>query len=316
MGYEAVARKLGQRKMVVLDGAIGSEMIRRTKRWIRNGIESSPQVIREIHRDYIKAGADVITTDTFQIARHTFLNFFHGMDQMRVVGFPGLENRATELAREAVRLALEARREAGADERVAVAGSISPLNHPFRCDLAPDPGQALEEHAETARTLANAGVDLILLESMNSLSEAGAALKAAKGTGLPVWVSLVPNGRGQTLGGDSLDDFARTIDDLEPDAVLLNCAPPEHIRRALDTLVKTTDRPVGAYSLIGRYAPPSWKMDFYPLFVDCEKTTPGSYADMAAGWARAGARIIGGCCGTTPEHVRAVANAFDGGAGR
>ena len=157
MGYEAVARKLEQGKVVVLDGAVGSEVVRRTRQWIRNGIESTPQVIGAIHREYLTAGADVITANTFQITRHTFLNFFHGIDQMRVVGFPGLENRAAELAREAVVLALKAREEAGLQDRVAVAGSISPLNHPFRSDLAPDPDQAVKEHEETARNLAEAG---------------------------------------------------------------------------------------------------------------------------------------------------------------
>ena len=95
MGYEAVARKWAQGKAVVLDGAVGSEVVHRTKQWIRNGIESSPEVIRTIHREYINAGADVITTNTFQIARHTFVNFFHGIGQMRVIGRPGLERCTT-----------------------------------------------------------------------------------------------------------------------------------------------------------------------------------------------------------------------------
>lgn len=316
MGYEALARKLEQGKVVVLDGAVGSEVVRRTRHWVRNGIESSPEVIRTIHREYIKAGADVVTTNTFQIARHTFLNFFHDIGQMRAVGLPGLENRASELARDAVKLALQARDEAGGKDRVAVAGSISPLNHPFRSDLAPDPAQAFTEHAETARNLADAGVDLILLETMNRLSEARAGLEAARKTGLPVWVSLVPNGHRQTLGGEPLESVVEALDDLGPEAILVNCAPPDHVGRALETLVQTTDRPVGAYALVGRYAPPSWKMDFYPRFIDTEKTPPEGYAGVAAGWVRAGARIIGGCCGTTPEHIRAVAGAVSGGATR
>lgn len=303
MGYEAVARKLDQGKVVIMDGAVGSEVVRRTGRWIRNGIESTPQVIGAIHREYLAAGADVITANTFQIARHTFLNFFHGLDQMRVIGYPGLENRAAELAREAVAIALKAREEAGLQDRVAVAGSISPLNHPFRSDLAPDPDQAAKEHGETARNLAEAGVDLILLESMNNRSEAEAALRAAKETSLPVWVSLVPNGHGQTLGGEPLEEVAAALDRLEPGAILVNCAPSDHIGQAVDRLVKSTRRPVGAYSLIGRYAPPSWKMDFYPRFIDTEKMPPAGYADAADGWVRAGARIIGGCCGTTPRYI-------------
>ncbi len=67
------------------------------------------------------------------------------------------------------------------------------------------------------------------------------------------------------------------------------------------------ETPVGAYALIGRYAPPSWKMDFYPRFVGCEETSTEAYADAARGWIEAGARIVGGCCGTGPDHIRALA---------
>jgi enediyne biosynthesis protein CalE2 len=311
MGYQAIADKLAAGRVVVLDGGIGTEVLKRTDRWVRNGIESSPDVIRQIHREYLDAGADVVTANTFQIARHTFLNFFHDLDHMRAIGAPGLENRAAELQAMAVGYARDAVREAGAEDRVAIAGSIAPLNHAFRSDLAPDPAQAREEHADTARGLAAAGVDLILLETMNTLGEARAALDGAKTTGLPVWVSLVPDAEGHTLGGDPLADAASLLDDGAA-AVLVNGAPPEVVDRAAAVLAGTGKSPVGAYALIGRYAPPSWKMDFYPRFLHCDETTPEDYCAHARSWVDAGARIVGGCWGTTPDHVRAVAAALDG----
>ncbi|MFQ5745001.1 MAG: homocysteine S-methyltransferase family protein [Acidobacteriota bacterium] len=306
MGYDAIAERLAAGQVVVLDGGMGTEIIRRTDRWVRNGIEASPETIEAIHRDYIAAGADVITTNTFQITRHTFLNFFHDLDQMRAIGAPGLETRAAELTARATDLALAARRAAGAEERVAVAGSISPLNHPFRSDLAPEKARAAEEHAETAAVLAAAGVDLILLETMNTVGEASAALQAAKETGLPVWVSLIPNGHGETLAGEPLEEVARTLATLEPAAILVNCAPAAHIGAALAALDGVTELPLGAYALIGRYAPPSWKMDFFPRFVDTDETPADAYAELAGGWIEAGAKIVGGCCGTTPGHIQSV----------
>ena len=306
MGYDSIAAKLADGEVVVLDGGIGTEVLNRTDRWVRNGIESSPDVIQQIHADYIAAGADVITTNTFQISRHTFVNFFHGLEHMSAIGAPGLENRAAALAQVAANLAATARQETGAEDRVAVAGSMSPLNHPYRSDLAPDPGEAEEEHGETAEALKEAGVDLILLETMNTLAEARAALAAAKGTGLPVWVSLVPNGRAQTLGGDSLDDAATELAALEPDAILLNCAPAAHIGPGLQAMAGAVDRSLGGYALIGRYAPPSWKMDFFPRFVDTEQTPPDAYVEHARSWVDSGARIVGGCCGTTPKHIEAL----------
>ncbi len=308
MGYEAIAKKLDDGKTVILDGGVGTEVLKRTGRWVRNGIEASADAIREIHRDYIAAGADVITANTFQIARHTFLNFFHDLEHMRAIGAPGLEHRAAELQQMAVDYALAARREAGAEAQVTVAGSISPLNHPLRRDLAPSAEDAREEHAETARSLAKAGVDLILLEAMNTLGEALAALEAAKETGLPVWVSLIPDGYGRTLAGESLTATA-ALAELEPAALAVDFAPPDHIGRAARNLADATDRPIGAYAVLGRYAPPSWKMDFYPRFVGWEETSPESYGQHASAWIESGAAIVGGGCGTTPDHIRAVAEA-------
>ena len=309
MAYQAIAKKLDAGKVVILDGGIGTEVLKRTGRWVRNGIEASPDAIREIHRDYIDAGADVITANTFQISRHTFLNFFHDLEHMRIIGQPGLEHRATELQEMAVGYALEARRAAGAEDTVAVAGSISPLNHPFRTDQAPDSRQARDEHAETARGLAKAGVDLILLETMNTLGEAQAALEAAIETGLPVWMSLVPNGQGETLAGEALSGAAELAGAA---ALLVDGASPEHIGRAAGALKDATELPVGAYALIGRYAPPSWKMDFFPRFVGWEETTPEIYSRFAGGWIDSGVRIVGGGPGTTPDHIRAVTASLNG----
>ena len=308
MGYQAITDKLDAGKVVILDGGVATEVLRRTDRWVRNGIEASSGAIREIHRDFIAAGADVITANTFQISRHTFLNFFHDLEHMRSIGQPGLEHRAAELQRMAVSYALEARREAGAEDRVAIAGSISPLNHPFRSDQAPDPRQARAAHAETARGLKAAGADLILLETMNTLGEAEAALAGARETGLPVWLSLVPNGRCRTLGGEPIERAA----DLPADALLVDAAPPEHADAAVRKLVGAGGVPVGVYALIGRYAPPSWKMDFFPRFVDTEATDAATYGRYAGEWAAAGARIVGGSFGTTPDHIRAVASLLNG----
>ena len=302
MGYQPVEERLAGGGTVVLDGGVGTEVLRRTGRWVRNGIEDSGDAIQAVHRNYLEAGCHVLTANTFQIGRQTFLDFFHDLEQMRAIGRPGLERRAAELQRMAVGYA----RQAAGEAPVAVAGSISPLHHPYRSDLAPDPGTARAAHADTAAGLAAAGVDLLLLEGFNTLREAAAALAAARQTGLPVWVSLIPDGHGRTLGGEPLAEAAG-LAEAGAAAVLLNCAPIAWIDRGLEELVGAVEAPVGAYALVGRYAPPSWKMDFYPRFVRCEETPAAAYAEAARGWIAAGARIVGGCCGTGPDHVRALA---------
>ena len=302
MSYQSVAERLAGGRAVLLDGGVGTEVLRRTGRWVRNNIEDSGDDIVGVHRDYLDAGCQVLRSNTFQIGRQTFLDFFHDLEQMRAIGRPGLEDRAEELQRMAVSYA----RRAAGDAQVAVAGSISPLHHPFRSDLAPQADTAREAHAATAAGLAEAGVDLLLLEGFNTLREAGGALDAARRTGLPVWVSLIPDGHGRTLGGEPLAEAAG-LTEAGAAAVLLNGSPVAWIDRGLEELVTAVDGPVGASALIGRYAPPSWKMDFYPRFVRCEETSPASYAEAAGRWLDAGARIIGGCHGTGPEHIRALA---------
>jgi S-methylmethionine-dependent homocysteine/selenocysteine methylase len=168
---------------------------------------------------------------------------------------------------------------------------MSPLEHCFRPDLAPSFDEALPEHTEIASLLAEAGVDLLLLESMNTVAEARAAVQAARSTRLPVWISFVVDRAGNLLSGEALPE-------IEADAVLVNCAPPEDIARATGT-----GSVQGGYAHIGKFDPPSWKFEFFPQFSGTEAWPPERYAAEARTW---NVQIIGGCCGTTPDHIRAL----------
>jgi len=301
--YERIQQRLSRRELLILDGGLGSEIVRRGVRWRQNGLRTDAHAVCAVHRDYIAAGAEIITTDTFQMNRRTYLNLFRNLDHMRRIGAPGLEFQAASLIEKAARTA----REAARDRTVAIAGSVSPLNHCFRPDWSPPWDEALQEHTETTRLLAENGVDFILLETMNNVREASAALQAAKKTALPVWVSftLEPGGKA-LLSGEPIADGVRAVERIGGDAILLNCAPPEDITAGLQELKNVTALPFGAYALIGRYDPPSWKFDFHPQFGETETCPPEKYALHAQRWRDLGATIIGGCCGTTPDHIRAL----------
>jgi len=301
--YDAIQQRLSRREVLVLDGGLGSEIVRRGVRWRQHGLRTDAEVVRAIHRDYVEAGADVITTDTFQLTRRTYLNLFRNLDHMRRIGAPGLESQAAALIEKAVLTA----RQAAEGRAIAIAGSVSPLNHCFRPDLSPPFNEALEEHSEATRLLANSGVDFILLETMNNIREACAALEAAKKTALPVWLSFTLEPGGKTLlSGEPIADGVRATERIGCDAVLLNCAPPEDITAGLEELSKICELPFGAYAHIGRYDPPSWKFDFHPQFTDTDTCPPEKYSLYAKQWRESGATIIGGCCGTTPAHIKAV----------
>jgi S-methylmethionine-dependent homocysteine/selenocysteine methylase len=302
--YQAIKKNLLNRELVLLDGGIGTEIVRRGVRWRQLGLRTDADKVQKIHEDYIGAGADVITTDTFQLTRRLFLDLFHNIDHMRRIGREGLEHQAEELIRKAVQIAKKARETAARVRPVAIAGSVAPLEHCFRPDLSPPYSEARGQHSETVRALADAGVDLLLIETMNTTGEARAAVEAALATGLPVWVSFVLGPDGDVLGGESLTEAVKIVEPLKPDAILVNCAPPDDILTGVKTLEKVCPLPFGAYAHIGHYDPPSWKFEFHPQFCDVEEWPPQRYAEHATKWRDRGATIIGGCCGTGPEHIR------------
>ncbi len=289
---------------MLLDGGIGSELVRRGVRWRWHGLRTDADEVQQLHSDYIAAGADVIRTNTFQLNRRLYLNVFRDADHMRHIGAPGLETRAAELLAKAVEVAVTTREAAG--HEVAIAGVMSPLEHCYRPDLAPGTAEALQEHREIAESLASGGVDLLLLESMNTIAEARAAAQAAVATGLPVWASFVLGPEGEILSREPLVEGVRAMEEVGVDAVLVNGAPPDDATRGLEKLAGATELPRGAFAQIGSFHPPSWKFEFHPQFSATEAWPPGRYAQVARGWLASGARVIGGCCGTGPEHVRAL----------
>jgi S-methylmethionine-dependent homocysteine/selenocysteine methylase len=175
---------------------------------------------------------------------------------------------------------------------------MSPLEHCFRPDLAPCDDDASAEHDEIAQLLASAGVDMLLVESMNTIAEARIAMDAARQTKLPVWLSFVVGADGNVLSGEPLES-------LGADVILASCAPPADIDLAL-TKLATQDTNFGAYAHLGRFDPPSWKFEFFPQFSGSDAWPPDDYAAHARRWRDQGAQVIGGCCGSGPDHVRAL----------
>ncbi len=307
LSYQVIKNKLARGETVFLDGGVGTEILRRGVYWRCHGIEQHPEVVRQVHADYLAAGANVLRANTFQLSRRAYLNLFHGLEHMRRIGAKNLENKASQLVRRAVELAQEARKLAGREpDGVAIAGVVSPLEHSFRPDLTPPLDQCLAEHGEIVEQMKAAGVDFILLESMNRISEARVACEAARTSGLPVWVSFVIRENAQLLSKEPLAEAVQALEPLGLEVLSVNCAPLADITAALGELRKHRAGPAGAYAHIGRYDPPSWKFGFYPRFTLTDAVPPARYLDAAREWKKIGAQVIGGCCGTTPQHVRAL----------
>ncbi|MGH9425268.1 MAG: homocysteine S-methyltransferase family protein, partial [Terriglobia bacterium] len=181
-----------QKPLLILDGAMGTELQRRgvdtgLPLWSANALISHPETVLQIHKDYIEAGADIITTNTFRTTRRTMHR-------------ANLPDRSSQLTANAVEHAHQACK-SFPDREILIAGSIAPLEDCYRPDLVPSDRELREEHAELAERLAEASVDFILLETMNTIREIYAACAAAKATGKEVVASFICNTKGELYGG-------------------------------------------------------------------------------------------------------------------
>ena len=292
MIHNPLKSRLNRGELILLDGALGTELELRQistplPLWSAQALFDSPDAVRSIHEGNVRAGADILTANTFRATPRTLAKAGRAADTERMVG------RAVSLAREA------ADRARGARE-ILIAGALAPLEDCYRPDLAPDPALAEREHAEQAVRLARAGVDLILIETMNSTAEAKAALRGAKPSGLPVLVSFICKSATEILNGESLADAVRAVEPFKPDVILVNCTAPDSIAACLEEMARSTRSPIGCYPNAGApdIAHGTWLFD--PAW------TPEKFAEAAATWVARGAQVIGGCCGVGPDHIRAL----------
>jgi S-methylmethionine-dependent homocysteine/selenocysteine methylase len=279
--------RLASAAPLVLDGATGTELERRgiacdAPLWSAHALLGDTSALEAVHRDYRLAGAEILTANTFRTQR-------------RCLAHAGLGEEAGTLTRRAVEIA-----RAAADRDVFVAGSIATLEDCWRPDLVPGDEALAREHAEHATHLAAAGVDLLLIETMNTIREACAALRAAKATGLPVGVSFACDAAAKLLSGEPLAEALAAVGALDADLVGVNCLPPSHVGAAIGAL-QASQRPFAVYANLG--APRAGTGG-----ARTHDETPAEFAAHAQNWVAQGARIIGGCCGTRPAHIHAIAS--------
>jgi len=282
---------LKETEFIVLDGAMGTELIQRGCRftsllWSAEAVSKCPELIKAIHTDYIEAGADIITANTFRTDPWTFSK-------------AGLSwETAKEYLKKAVQLSKEAIAECHPERDVFIAGSISPLEDCYKPELSPDYDTAYKYHRTTALWLKGAGVDLILIETMNSLSEATAATLAAMETELPIVTSFVLRDDGKIFNGDNIEEAYKKMLELGIDVFSINCTHHTIIESTLDIILPQTEIPICAYVNKGRYIQGKWEDD--PEF------SPEQFSLIAKNWYERGVKIIGGCCFTNPEYIHAV----------
>jgi len=274
-----------EKRILVCDGAMGTMLY--SKGFPLSGCFdelnlTAPQQVKEVHLGYAKAGAEILETNTFGASRIRLERSNLG-DKVREINLAG------------ARLA----REVSGDE-LYVAGAVGPLGVRLE-PLGPTSfEEAREFFREQIAALAEGGVDLIVVETMIDVNEAHQALGAAREvTKLPVVVQMTIQEDGSTPTGMLPEDFTRLLDDWGADLIGLNCSVgPAAILEALERMARVTSRKLAAQPNAGM-----------PRTVEGRSIylcSPEYMADYARRFIQAGARLVGGCCGTTPEHIKAI----------
>lgn len=306
MNYAPLLARLKAGDILLMDGPTGTELQRRgvsmdPAAWCGPATLGNDAILTEIHLDYLRAGSDVITANTFSSSR------------LMLEG-AGLAARATEIATRAVEAALRARELAPDPSRVVVAGSLSHMVPVSSGTAVVDPARVpsvaaiADAFAALAQDLKAAGCDLIILEMMYNPVRVPLALAAARATGLPVWFGLSARASadGVPISFDQLEDVPLdTILDFLPasgvDVAGVMHTPAPLIAATLDAIGQRFRGPRMAYPDSGYFEMPDWKfVDVIPI---------PEFERYCGEWLRHGAQLIGGCCGLTPAHVEAVARA-------
>ncbi|MEW6126352.1 MAG: bifunctional homocysteine S-methyltransferase/methylenetetrahydrofolate reductase [Acidobacteriota bacterium] len=275
-------------RVYVFDGAMGT-MIYSRGVYINKCYDelnvAQPDLILGIHREYIKAGADIIETNTFGATRVKLRHY-------------GLEDKIRDINLAGVRLAREA-----AGERAFVAGAIGPLGIRIEPYGATSNEEAQELFREQASALLEGGVDLFILETFSDIAEIQQAIKAVRSLcDLPIVAQMTIQNDGNTSYGTSPELFTQRLDEWGADVIGLNCSVGPHaMLDALEKMREVTDRKLSAQPNGGLPRQYEGRLMYM--------ASPDYMAKYAKRLIQSGAKFIGGCCGTTPKHIKEIANA-------
>ena len=288
--YSTLMNRIEAGEQVFIDGATGTEIERRgvpqlKNAWNGGGALSHPEILRGVHEDYIRAGAEIVISNTFATLKSALQD-------------AGLEKDFDAYNRRGVELACEARAVLSANA-VVVAGGISHWswsgNHPTLEELR-------DNATGQAAIMKEAGADLIMLEMMVNVESMLAVLDGVQGCGLPVWVGLScevdRNGIPRLYDGQTLSDAIDALKGRNIPLISVMHTEVADVDACLDVVEEMWVGPVGVYAHSGDYIDGKWVFNSVISSAD--------YAAAAEGWCNRGVRVIGGCCGVGPTHIHAL----------
>jgi homocysteine S-methyltransferase len=291
----------------VLDGGMATELERRGcgisgPLWSAQVLDSSPDVIQQVHLDYLRAGADCISTASYQVSALGYME----------LGRP--REDADRALRRSVAIAEAAREEYAreSDRPVMIAASLGPYGAALhngaefhgRYEIGFD--ELVAFHTERLAVVAETNADLVALETIPSFEEAQAIFRAlTQFSSLKAWLSFTCRDDAHVAHGEALAECAALLDASEQVvAVGINCTQPRFIAALIGAAEAATGKPIFVYPNSGE----TWDATGRRW---CGTSDVSAYGDLAMAWFGAGARAVGGCCRTTPEHIRAVRAAWE-----
>jgi homocysteine S-methyltransferase len=304
-----IASILDRYPALVIDGALATELERRgydlkDALWSAKILLEQPEAIKQLHYDYFKAGADCAITASYQASIDGFVK--RGLN----------EAEAIDLIQKSVRLAIEARDEFWADKlnragrpRPFIAASVGPYGafladgSEYRGNYGLTEKELMDFHRPRMRALMEAGADVLACETIPCLVEAQAIAKLLKEfPGAIAWFSFSARDEKHISEGQALADCVKELDDhLQLAAIGINCTSPKYIPSLIDEAKQVTNKPILVYPNSGEmYNALRKNWDSQPVYE--------SFGEEARAWHRAGARLIGGCCRTTPSDIRVIAS--------
>ena len=297
MSKQDVLSRLAAGECLLLDGATGSELQKRGVNvsqgvtdsgnlgaWSATAMGDAPEIVRQVHEDYLRIGVDIITTNSFWTNR----------PRLAMVGLADKMEAYTRLSAQIACAARDA-----INPAAYVAGGIAP----------PGSGDLHREFTDQSTVLVEAGVDLMLVEYVGSIADCVTAVNAVAHTNLPIFLGIRHvTEEGKMQFGETVEQLAKALKGHPVDAILVMCSDPQAISATLPRLRAAYTGPIGAYANIGYERPPEGieTPDQQWHLIDIGEYTPERYAEYVQSWLEMGAQILGGCCATTPAHIKAI----------
>tara|TARA_B110000014_G_C20126592_1_gene600827 strand:+ start:5819 stop:6679 length:861 start_codon:yes stop_codon:yes gene_type:complete len=282
-------------KLSILDGAIGSELILKGEIlppgvWSAKINLSNPNLLLNIHKEYINAGANYITTNTFRTTTRAY----------KKTGLSTIQ--ANKLAKKSMHAAISIAKKAAENKTIKILGSIAPLEDCYSPQLFPGVENAKNEFSIIAKWLKEGGVDGYILETMNNIIETQTCLEVLQDYKLPVWVSFNLFDPHHIQSGETLEKAIDMTANFNVDCILLNCNPIERTNSGLKIMAsKCSSWGIYPNLGIGEPSPDGIITNYY---------SDNKFLKLCKNAIDLGATVIGGCCGTSPRHIKLLRDNF------